>query len=112
MRPRIPAVLSSLGLLCVAGLASPALGDDKAKEKITFARETYTFNFPGTPEEFVTTFKTYYGPTTNAFEAAAKNGREAELERELNALFRTHNKRTNGDGTSIPATFLRVTVEV
>ena len=47
------------------------------KEKISFARDTYTFNFPGTPSELVDAFRKYYGPTMNAFEAAEKNGRAA-----------------------------------
>jgi hypothetical protein len=45
----------------------------------------------------------------NAFEAAEKNGRGAELQKELEALFGSQNTRTGG-GTSIPASFLRVTV--
>jgi SAM-dependent methyltransferase len=80
------------------------------KERISFERDTYTFNFPGKPSEFVREFKTYYGPTMNAFEAAEKNGRAAELEQELDALFEKQNKSTRNDATSIPATFLRVTV--
>jgi hypothetical protein len=48
----------------------------------------------------------------NAFEAAAANGREADLQGELDALFNAQNASLNGDGTSIPATFLRVTVAV
>ena len=83
-----------------------------AKEKVSFLRDTYVFNFPGTPEEFVTTFRNYYGPTMNAFEAAEKNGRAAQLKDELETLFASQNRRPNGDGTSIPATFLRVTVRV
>jgi hypothetical protein len=55
-------------------------------------------------------FRKYYGPTMNAFEAAEKNGRAAELQKELEELFRSQNK--SRDGTSIPATFLRVTVAV
>jgi hypothetical protein len=44
----------------------------------------------------------------NAFDAAEKNGRAADLQRELEGLFSSQNR---GDGrTSIPATFLRVTV--
>ena len=35
---------------------------------------------PGPPSELVATFRSYYGPTMNAFEAAAANGREAELQ--------------------------------
>ena len=37
------------------------------------------------------TFRSYYGPTMNAFEAAAANGREAELQQELEALFDEQN---------------------
>jgi hypothetical protein len=53
-------------------------------QKISFARDTFTFNFPGKPPEFVAAFKQYYGPTMTAFEG--------------------------GEATSIPATYLRVTV--
>src|SRR5688572_7132544 len=57
------------------------------KDQISFARDTYTFNFSGTPSEFLDVFQRYYGPTMNAFEAADKNGRADELRRELEALF-------------------------
>ena len=79
-------------------------------EKISFARDTFTFNLSGTPEEFVGRFKNYYGPTMNAFEAAGKGGRTADLQKQLEELFRAQNKSTRKDMTSIPATFLRVTV--
>jgi hypothetical protein len=46
----------------------------------------------------------------NAFEAAEKNSRAGDLLKELEALFSTHNKSSSKDTTSIPATFLRVTV--
>jgi hypothetical protein len=82
------------------------------EESISFERDRYTFNFPGTPTEFVDAFKTYYGPTMNAFEAAAANGREAELQAELEALFNDQNTSPTDAATSIPATFLRVTVAV
>src|SRR5204862_3126866 len=39
------------------------------EEKISFERDTYTFNYPGTPSELVGLFRAYYGPTMNAFEA-------------------------------------------
>ena len=80
------------------------------EEKISFERDTYTFDFPGTPSEFLAGFKTHYGPTINAFDAAAADGREADLEAELDTLFNDQNARPSGDATSIPATFLRVTV--
>ena len=80
------------------------------KENISFTRDTFVFNFPGTPSEFVDTFRKYYGPTMNAFEAAEKQSKAAELQKKLEELFESQNKKQ--DGTSIPATFLRVTVVV
>src|SRR5437762_1252477 len=82
------------------------------KEKISFVRDTYTFNYPGAPSELVDTFRKYYGPTMNAFEAAEKTGRARDLQGELEALFDRQNKSPNKGATSIPATFLRVTVAV
>jgi SAM-dependent methyltransferase len=81
-------------------------------ENISFRRDTYRFNFPRPPAELVAEFRAYYGPTMNAFEAAEANGRTAELEDELVALFNAQNQSGNGSTTSIPATFLRVTVAV
>jgi ubiquinone/menaquinone biosynthesis C-methylase UbiE len=78
-------------------------------ENISFARDTFTFNFPGTPSKYVDEFRKYYGPTMNAFEAAEKQGRAAELQKQLEELFNAQNK--SQDSTSIPATFLRVTVQ-
>ena len=80
------------------------------KDNISFARDTFTFNFPGTPSQFLDVFRKYYGPTMNAFEAAEKQGRAAELQKELEELFNSQNK--SQAATSIPATFLRVTVAV
>ena len=80
------------------------------EERISFQRDTYTFNFPGTPSELLAEFRAYYGPTMNAFEAAAANGREADLQAELEGLFNEQNASPTKDATSIPATFLRVTV--
>ena len=81
-------------------------------ERISFARETYTFAHAGPPEELVDAFRKYYGPTMNAFEAAGKSGRAADLLAELEALFRAQNRGSSPNATSIPATFLRVTVTV
>ena len=80
------------------------------KENITFVRDTYTFNFAAKPAQLVDAFRKYYGPTMNAFEAAEKNGRASDLQAELEGLFNSQNKSTNNDTTSIPATFLRITV--
>jgi len=80
------------------------------KEKISFVKDTYTFNFPGAPAKLVAAFRQFYGPTMNAFEAAEKNSRAADLLRELEVLFNSQNRSPSKDVTSIPATFLRVTV--
>jgi len=83
-----------------------------AKENVAFQRDTYRFDFPGTPAEFVDLFRRYYGPTMNAFDAADKNGKADQLHRELVALFESKNTSGAGNVTRIPATFLRVTVTV
>ena len=81
-----------------------------AKENISFMRDTFVFNASYSPSEFVNTFKNFYGPTMNAFEAAEKNGKASDLQHELEVLFNSQNKSTTTNTTSIPATFLRVTV--
>jgi ubiquinone/menaquinone biosynthesis C-methylase UbiE len=81
-----------------------------SEEKISFVRDTFSFNYPGTPSELLGTFRKYYGPTMNAFEAAERNGRAGDLQKELEVLFTSQNTSPSKDATSIPATFLRVTV--
>jgi ubiquinone/menaquinone biosynthesis C-methylase UbiE len=81
-----------------------------AKEDITFLKDTFVFKIPCSPAEFVDLFRNYYGPTMNAFEAAEKNGKAADLQRELEDLFKQENKSGSDDTTYIPAHFLRVTV--
>ena len=83
-----------------------------SQERISFVRDTYLFNYPGTPSAFVDVFRRYYGPTMNAFDAAEKNGRAADLQKALETLFESQNKSPNKVATSIPATYLRVTVFV
>jgi SAM-dependent methyltransferase len=81
-------------------------------DKISFDRDTFVFNYPGTPSAFVDEFRKYYGPTMNAFEAAEKSGRASDLQKELESLFNAQNKNSDKTLTSIPATFLRVTVSI
>jgi hypothetical protein len=81
-------------------------------EAITFAKDTYIFNFKGTPARFVDVFKTYYGPTMNAFEAADRLGHSSEFRSELETLFARENISTTADQTTIPARFLKVWVSV
>src|SRR6476619_6053083 len=82
------------------------VGAGVPEEKISFERDTYTFNFPGAPSELVGLFRKYYGPTMNAFAAAEQNGKAAALQQELEALFERHNQSGTNDSTLIPATFL------
>jgi SAM-dependent methyltransferase len=81
-------------------------------EQISFERDTYTFNYPASPSELLAEFRAYYGPTMNAYAAAAADGREEELHAELDALFTEQNTSGSDGSTSIPATFLRVTAHV
>jgi len=81
------------------------------KENISFIKDTFTFRAPFSPAKFLETFRTYYGPTMNAFDAARQNGKEVDLQNELEALFEKHNQGSDGNSTVIPATFLRVTVK-
>ena len=85
-------------------------GAGVSEEQISFARDTYSFVYPAPPSDLLAAFRTYYGPTMNAFEAAEADGRTAELQNELQALFNSQNVSPTKDSTSIPATFLRVTV--
>jgi SAM-dependent methyltransferase len=82
------------------------------KGNIALAKATYTFDFPESPASLVDSFRKYYGPTMTAFEAAEKNGRAADLQKELENLFNGQNQSGGTDTTTIPATYLRVTVTV
>ena len=80
------------------------------KEKVSMTKDTFYFISPDkNPTHLIESFRRFYGPTMNAFEAAEKNGKVEELHRQLVDLAHAQNNSTNG-GTSIPATFLRVTV--
>jgi ubiquinone/menaquinone biosynthesis C-methylase UbiE len=82
------------------------------KENISMERDTYYFlSAEKSPADFIELFRRYYGPTMNAYEAAEKSGKTAELHSQLLELAKSQNKG-NGGGTNIPATFLRVAVRV
>ncbi len=80
-------------------------------ENISFIKDSFTFNAPYPPSELVETFKNYYGPTMNAFEAAEKNGKALALQQELEELFDSQNKSIDKNTTIIPATYLKVMVQ-
>ncbi len=79
---------------------------------IACTRATYVFEHDGPPWELVAAFRDWYGPTMNAFEAAAKTGRADALQAELDELFASQNASGEAGRTSIPATFLKVIVAV
>jgi len=82
------------------------------KEKISMVKDTYSFIAPDKiPEDFIESFRRFYGPTMNAFEAAQKSEKEEDLHGQLLELAKAQNQSTGG-GTSISATFLRVTVDL
>lgn len=79
---------------------------------VSFQRDTFYFRHSGTPSAVLDTFLHFYGPTMNALEAAAKNGKAEAMTAELRALFDAQNESAVAGQTVIPATFLRVTVSV
>lgn len=83
-----------------------------ARENISFEKETFRFRGLFSAKQLVERFKNFYGPTMNAFEAAQKNGKENDLQRELEELFNSKNESNDPNAVSIPATFLKVTVKV
>ena len=78
-------------------------------DDIVCERATYVFRSDRPATDFLAVFRDYYGPTMNAFDAAAKDGRQIELEAELAALFEAQNKG-GPERTEIPAVYLKVTV--
>jgi len=82
-----------------------------AAGSVACERDSFTFEYAGAPAAFVDEFRQFYGPTMNAFAAAEKAGRAADLQRELEALFASQNRSPDPAATSITATFLRVTVQ-
>lgn len=81
-------------------------------DDIAFSRETFTFVYRTTADEVVDTHRRYYGPTMSAFEAAEQNGRGDDLFQELTDLFASQNVSGDPESLKVPATFLRVTVDV
>src|SRR5262249_17519327 len=74
--------------------------------RITCDRDTYVFTFDGSPSEYLDDFRQFYGPTMNAYAAAAASGREDELHAELEELVNEKNTSSTDGVTVIPAAFL------
>ena len=83
-----------------------------AKDKISMVKDMYSFISPDkSPEQFIDSLERFYGPTMNAVDAAQKSGKMNDLHSQLLELAEAQNRSTDGS-TSIPATFLRVTVNL
>ena len=80
--------------------------------QIVCERSTWEFRYPAKPAALLSEFRSFYGPTMNAFAAAELSGRSAQLHTELDELFQSQNAATEAGTTMIPATYLRVTVTV
>ncbi|CAN5156123.1 class I SAM-dependent methyltransferase [soil metagenome] len=80
-----------------------------AADRISCEPMTFTFRRRGTTAGFLDTFRNFYGPSMNAYAAAAQDGREDDLHAELLALFESQNQG-GPDEAVIPVTFLKVTV--
>ena len=81
-----------------------------APDRISCAPATWLFRHDGPSAELLDIFRLYYGPTMNAYAAAAASGREEALHAELTDLFAAQN-RAGPDRTEIPATYWRVIVD-
>jgi ubiquinone/menaquinone biosynthesis C-methylase UbiE len=81
-----------------------------SREKISMKKDMFYFVSPEkSPMDVIDSFRRFYGPTMNAFDAAEKNGKVEQLHRQLVELAQAQNNSAHGR-TSIPATFLVVTV--
>jgi ubiquinone/menaquinone biosynthesis C-methylase UbiE len=126
--PNDPTLVAQILKICSAyappppeGFVSPMLWgvEDQVKERfaqagippenISFKKDTFIFYALYSPTTLLEKFRMFYGPTMNAFEAAEKNGKAADLQWELSALFNNENRSGNANTTSIPATFLLMT---
>jgi hypothetical protein len=94
-----------------AGVQSPMLWGTEAHLRELFGdgiasleaeERTFTFRFRS-PEEFVSFFREWYGPTLKAFAALEGAARDA-LETDLIALARRYD-RLGDDATAIPSTY-------
>ena len=98
-----------------AGIASPLLwGTEDAVrdrlgagcESLVLSRRTITFEYPVSPEQVVTEFRLWYGPTLRAFASLDDHGRES-LRRDLERLWTEHNRADDGT-TRVESEYLEV----
>lgn len=73
---------------------------------LSLTRRQYPFAYPFAPAEVVEFYRSYYGPTNRAFGALDAVG-QAALRRDLEQLWRQHNRATDGT-TRYDAEYLEV----
>ena len=98
-----------------AGGGSPLLWgtEDAVRERLgagcrslTVSRRVITFEYPVAPEQVVTEFRLWYGPTLRAFASLDDQGRES-LRRDLERLWTEHNRADDGT-TRVESEYLEV----
>ena len=98
-----------------ANMPSPVLWGDEAVVKDRFgagvsdlklSRQFYTFDYPFPPRDVVNFFRLYYGPTNRAF-ASLDDAGQKRLHEELESLWSTNNRASNGC-TVVEAEYLQV----
>src|SRR6185437_7076587 len=98
-----------------SGMPAPVLWGDEATvrerlghglSELNLTRRQYLFTYPFPPSEVVEFFRLYYGPTNRAF-ASVDADAQAQLRRELESLWTTHN-RAGADCTTVFAEYLEV----
>lgn len=98
-----------------AGIASPLLWgtEDAVRDRLgagcrslTLSRRIITFEYPVPPEQVVTEFRLWYGPTLRAFASLDEQGRDS-LRRALEQLWTEHNRADDGT-TRVESEYLEV----
>ena len=98
-----------------AGVPSPLLWgtEDAVRERLgtaslslTFSRRLITFEYPFAPEQVVSEFRLWYGPTLRAFAALAEGTRDY-LQHDLETLWTENNRATDGT-TRVQSEYLEV----
>src|SRR5213075_848931 len=74
------------------------------KEKISLVKDTFYFVSPDkAPADVIESFRRFYGPTMNAYDAAENTGKVEDLHQQLLELAKAQNTSNGRGGTSIPA---------
>jgi SAM-dependent methyltransferase len=97
-----------------AGVASPLGWGSEANlrelfpgRELRIERKHFVFRYRS-PDDFVATFRRFYGPTYKAFEALQAAGQDA-LAKDLHALISRHNRSTKA--CAVPGEYLEVVVQ-